>query len=57
MTSEQRRLIVEALNMLIAQRGREAKTAAKDDKRLSLATLYSREKAIAEQMRDEFWRG
>jgi hypothetical protein len=56
MTSEQRRLVVEALEMLIAQRGREAKTAARDQTRLSIATLYSREKSIAEQLRDEFWR-
>jgi hypothetical protein len=56
MNSEQRRLMVEALDMLIKQRAAEAKTAARDDKRLSLSTLYSREKAIAEQLRDEIWR-
>jgi hypothetical protein len=56
MTSEQRRLMVEALDMLIAQRGREAKTAAKEDNRQSIAALHRREKAIAEQLRDEIWR-
>jgi len=56
MTSEQRRLMVEALDMLIKRRADEAKSAARDDKRLALSVLYSREKAIAEQMRDEIWR-
>jgi len=48
--------MVEALDMLIKQRADEAKTAARDESRLSTAALCRREKAIAEQLRDEIWR-